>query len=130
LKIRYILDTHAFVWAALNPDKLGAKARRIIEGAKAGEIGISAATIIELGRLIDEEEVTVGGRPSAAFDDALSAIVQVPVTLDAAIAAPALALPHADPSDRIIVATALDLGVPLITKDGNITDSGVVRVVW
>ncbi len=33
-------------------------------------------------------------------------------------------------ADRLIVATALDLGVPLVTKDGNITDSGVVRVVW
>ena len=44
--------------------------------------------------------------------------------------APVLALPHADPFDRLIVAEAIVLGVPLITKDGNITDSGVVRVVW
>ena len=33
-------------------------------------------------------------------------------------------------ADRLIVAEALVLGVPLITKDGNITDSGVIRVVW
>lgn len=36
----------------------------------------------------------------------------------------------ADPFDRLIVAEALVLRVPLITKDSNITDSGVVRVVW
>ena len=41
-----------------------------------------------------------------------------------------LALPHPDPYGRLIVAEALVLGVPLITKDGNITDSGIVRVVW
>lgn len=35
-----------------------------------------------------------------------------------------------DPSDRIIVATALVEGVKLVTKDSRITDSGIVPVVW
>jgi PIN domain nuclease of toxin-antitoxin system len=130
LKIRYLLDTHAFVWAAHNPDKLGLKARRVIETAGPDELGISATTVIELGQLIHDDEVNVDGRPSEIFAAALASITQVPVSLDAAIAAPRLALPHADPADRIIVATALNLGVPLITKDGNITDSGIVRVIW
>ena len=34
-----------------------------------------------------------------------------------------------DPSDRLIVATALTLGLPLITADSAITDSGRVPVV-
>ena len=130
MKIRYLLGTHAFVWAAHNPDKLGTKARRIIESVAPGELGISATTIIELGQLIHSETVKVEGRPSVAFSAALATITQIPVSLDAAIAAPALAQPHADPADRIIVATALNLGVPLITKDGNITDSGIVRTLW
>jgi len=50
--------------------------------------------------------------------------------VDAAILAPSLALPHADPFDRIIVATAKTLGIPLITRDANIADSGLVKVVW
>lgn len=54
----------------------------------------------------------------------------LPTSLEAALKAPVLALPHPDPYDRLIVAEALVLGVPLITKDGNITDSDVVRVVW
>ena len=129
MKIRYLLDTHAFVWAAQNSEKLGAKARRIIETSSPGKLGVSAATMIELGQLIADEAVKVDGRPSAAFAAILGTITQVPVSLDAAIAAPALALPHADPADRIIVATALNLGVPLITRDGNITDSGIVRTI-
>jgi len=44
--------------------------------------------------------------------------------------APVLAPPHADPFHRLIVAGAIVFGVPLTTRDGNITDSGVVRVVW
>ncbi|MBC8010820.1 MAG: hypothetical protein H7067_12080 [Burkholderiales bacterium] len=54
----------------------------------------------------------------------------LPASLEAAIAAPVLPLPHGDPFDRLTVAEALALRVPLITKDGSITDSGVVRVVW
>ena len=36
----------------------------------------------------------------------------------------------ADPMDGLIVATALALGLPLVTRDGRITDAGVVDVVW
>ncbi len=35
-----------------------------------------------------------------------------------------------DMPDRIITATALELGLPLITKDQKITDAQVVEVIW
>ncbi len=35
-----------------------------------------------------------------------------------------------DPFDRVIVATASELAFPLITKDSNITDSGLVEILW
>lgn len=130
MSIRYLLDTHALVWAAQNPEALGAKARRAIENAAAGEIVVSSHSVVELGRLIDEGKVKVDGRPSDWFAPVFRRFPVLPATLDAAIRAPVLALPHADPFDRLIVAEALILGVPLITKDGKITDSGLVRVVW
>ena len=37
---------------------------------------------------------------------------------------------NTDPFDRIIVATAVELGLPLITKDGAITESNLVGVYW
>ena len=86
--------------------------------------------IEELGRLINEDAFTLHGRPSDVFAAALEYHGVIPMSLNAAIAAPVLRLSHSDPYDRLIVATALDLGVPLLTKDGNITDSGIVRVIW
>jgi PIN domain nuclease of toxin-antitoxin system len=131
VKPRYLLDTHALAWAVLSPEKLGAKARRVISDAKAGDIAVSSATIIELGRLIDADEFSMKTRrPSDVFDPALKFYPVLPTSLAAAISAPVLRLPHSDPYDRLIVAEALALGVPLITKDGNITDSGIVRVIW
>ncbi len=131
MKIKYVLDTHALVWSVLSPDRLGLKALRVIESAGPGELAITSATIIELGRLIDADKIDLNSRrPSDIFGDALAYNVVVPTSLEAAIKAPVLGLPHADPYDRLIVAEALVLGVPLITKDGTITDSRLVRVIW
>ena len=80
--------------------------------------------------MIEEGIVIVSGRPGDWFAPAFRRFPVIPATLAAAIKAPVLALPHSDPFDRLIVAEALVLGVPLITKDGNITDSEVVSVVW
>jgi PIN domain nuclease of toxin-antitoxin system len=37
---------------------------------------------------------------------------------------------NGDPFDEVIVATALTLGLPLITKDVAITDSQLIEVIW
>ncbi|HEV2845207.1 MAG TPA: PIN domain-containing protein, partial [Thermoanaerobaculia bacterium] len=37
---------------------------------------------------------------------------------------------HGDPADRLIVATAIETGVPLVTRDRQIRDFGRVDVLW
>lgn len=54
----------------------------------------------------------------------------LPITLEIAVVAPALALPHGDQFDRIIAATAKVHRMPLITKDANLADAGVVATLW
>jgi PIN domain nuclease of toxin-antitoxin system len=131
VKVRYVLDTHALVWSVLSPARLGSHARRVIESAGPGELAIASASIMELGRLMAEGKIDLEARrPAEVFEDALTYNAVIPASLEAAFRAPALGLPHSDPYDRLIVAEALVLRVPLITKDGNITDSGLVRVVW
>ena len=54
----------------------------------------------------------------------------LPISLEAGLLAPSLALPHGDKFDRIITATAKIHKLTLITKDANITDSGIVLTLW
>jgi PIN domain nuclease of toxin-antitoxin system len=54
----------------------------------------------------------------------------LPITLEIAIAAPALALPHGDQFDRIITATAKVHRLSFVTKDANITNASVVSSLW
>lgn len=57
-------------------------------------------------------------------------VALLPLTMDVAIAAAKLPDPIRDPIDRVIVATALLQGVPLVTKDRKIIESGVVSTIW
>jgi PIN domain nuclease of toxin-antitoxin system len=66
-----------------------------------------------------------------AKSEALPFVNFIPV--DNAIAIKSVDLPeplHQDPADRIIIATALILGFPLVTKDRGITKYPHVRTVW
>ena len=73
MKIRYVLDTHALVWSVLSPQKLGAKATRLIESSGPGELAIPSAAIMELGRLLDAGKIDLSARlPSSVFDEALT----------------------------------------------------------
>lgn len=53
----------------------------------------------------------------------------LPLTPEIAVASTALG-DLRDPSDRLIAATALTHGVPLVTKDERIQRSGVVATIW
>lgn len=129
-RLKYLLDTHAFVWAAVDEDRLGARAARAIATTAYDRLAISDVTLQEIGLLIHRGAIQFEGRPATILRPLLDYVTVLPITLDIAVSAPALSLPHGDQFDRVITATARLLRVPLITKDANISDSGLVEVVW
>jgi hypothetical protein len=70
------------------------------------------------------------GSPATVLGHLLNYVSVLPITLEIALAAPALALPHGDQFDRIIAATAKLHRLALITKDANTTGASVVDTVW
>ncbi len=93
----------------------GAAARAMEE---ADGLAVAAITWFELAWLAEHERITVA-IPVRSWLERLAALVgTVPIT--PAIAAAAVALPAAfpgDPADRLIYATAIEQGWPLVTKD-------------
>ena len=116
-----LLDTHALIWAVEDERRLGVDARAAITAAEQGDgLGISAITpweialLAEKGRLRLSREV----REWVLAALALPAIGLLPI--EPAIASESARLPgafHADPADRLIVATARHYGAPLLTAD-------------
>lgn len=94
MKPRYLLDTHALIWAAQDTTRLGTKARRVLDSAGVGEVVVSSHSVVELGRLIQAGTVETDGRPSDWFAPILRRFPVLPASLEAAIAAPVLPLPH------------------------------------
>ena len=85
------------------------------------------ATLAERGRIVLDE-------PAEAWLQSAIRLPQITVLeITPAIAARAGSLPRSvggDPADRLIVATALQHGVPLVTKDGRIRDAQVLETIW
>lgn len=126
-----LLDTHAWLWWAADHDKLPARLRRRLAAER--QLGISAmscweaAMLIRHGRLELAADARVGLRDACAIPK----LRIVPVTDGIAIEAGLLSGDFpGDPADRIIVATALDLRVPLVTRDERIRSSQLLETVW
>lgn len=126
-----IVDTHAWIWWVSKPTKLGRKARSKIE--RATEIGLSAISVWEAamlvgrGRLRLDRSVGEWLREALAVDRLRVLPIDSGVALTAATFGDAI---HSDPADRLIVATALEMSAPLVTKDAVIAGAGIVRCIW
>lgn len=116
-----LLDTHVMLWLRLGEARLGARARLEIDQAwQSGEVGVSAISFWEVALLKDKgrirfpEEVGLWRREQLE-----QGVVELAVDGEIGIRAVSLADFHADPADRLIVATALE-GHRLVTADERI----------
>ena len=127
-----LLDTHALIWLARDPTKLSKAAVEAIRNASStGGLSIAAITLWELAWLANRNRLRITGTVEEFVSELTSRTVIHPVTPK--IAATASQLPSSysrDPSDRLIGATSLVEGVPLVTKDRAIRDSGQIKTIW
>lgn len=111
-----LLDSHVLHWWSAEPDRLSPQATRSIE--RASELAVASISWFELAWLAKHERIILT-MPLRSWLDGLSQQVRT-VGTTPAIAAAAVSLPRSfpgDPADRMIYATALENGWPLVTKD-------------
>jgi PIN domain nuclease of toxin-antitoxin system len=127
--MKYLLDTHTYLWYRISPSALPAAMLGLLTNGS-HEIVISIATPWELaiktgigklkaaGLLMDFES-----RETAA------GFVIAGITASQAIRSGLLPLHHRDPFDRLLAAQALDLQIPLVSRD-RVFDQYGVRRIW
>ena len=119
--MRLLLDTHVFLWAVAGSPLLKAPARRLMEQAE--EIHVSAASIWEiaikarLGRIEADAEELAAAIGASGF-------LELPVRAAHVAGVSKLALHHADPFDRLLVAQAASEPLKLLTADAKLTRYG------
>lgn len=121
-----VLDTHVLVWALHGDQRLGQRARTEIDAAgRANEVLVSAITPWEIAMLVRKGRLALGRETGAWLEEALAlpGITLTPIT--PAIAVDSVGLPgdfHADPADRLIIATARHADATVFTVDRAILD--------
>ena len=128
----FLLDTHTFLWAVKDPDRLGAGARKIIEDPQ-NTLYLS---------VISAYEVTLKdsmGKLDASYALVVSDLAEIarrlgcrelPITLKHAWQAGRMDWRHRDPFDRMIAAQAALENLTLITNDAALTHLSSVKAVW
>ncbi|MCK5508160.1 MAG: type II toxin-antitoxin system VapC family toxin [Desulfobacterales bacterium] len=129
-----VLDTHTWIWFVSNPELLSNKAKKSINKAiKEKAILISSISAWEVALLVLKKRLvlTVDVSDWIMKSEALPFIKFIPVSNSIAVKSVNQLEPiHSDPADRIIIATAISEGAPLITKDEKILAYPHVQTIW
>ena len=115
--MKFLLDTHLLLWAAGEPERLPAEARKLLE-APEHELVFSAASLWEvaiksgLGREDFKVDASVLRRGLVE-----NGYLELPIAGDHVVAVTSLPMLHRDPFDRLLVAQAQVEGITLLTSD-------------
>jgi PIN domain nuclease of toxin-antitoxin system len=129
-----LLDTHTWVWWIGQPSQLSRPAQRSIDAAReSGALHISAISCWEVTLLVQRGRLEL----AVAVDDWIASCAALPfvhfLPVDRRIATLANRLPgtfHAEPADRLIVATALAHSLQVVTKDQRLRRYQHLRTIW
>lgn len=126
----YLIDTCAFIWELHNDPNMSVKAAEVMERDEA-ELYISIVTFWEiaikktLGKLEVQESVTELGK--ACIDHNITII---PIKMEYLERIQKLPYIHKDPFDRLIIATAIEEGLTILTGDEYIKQYNEVKQLW
>jgi PIN domain nuclease of toxin-antitoxin system len=120
-----LLDTHIVLWLDSGDERLGEATRRTIDTAwkAGGRILISSVSVWEIAILVDKGFIELDLPVNEWVERFLDRPGLEAVALDHVTAARAYSLhhlEHRDPADRLLIASAIGLGCPLVTRDDRI----------
>jgi PIN domain nuclease of toxin-antitoxin system len=129
--VRVLLDTCALLWLAGDPARLSARARAALESIET-EAYVSAISGFEISVKHRKGKLELPLAPREWLVQAFAAysLRELPITLEIAALAPEVAVPHADPCDRMIIATAQLHGIPVMTSDHLISVCRDIEIIW
>jgi PIN domain nuclease of toxin-antitoxin system len=129
-----VLDTHTWIWFISKPEVLSKRAKKAVSAAvEEKSVLISSISAWEVAFLVKKKRLTLSLDVTdwIAKSEGLPFIQFIEISNSIAVKSVNLPQPlHPDPADRIIIATALSAGVPLVTKDKKLLNYPHVKTIW
>jgi len=128
--MKLLLDTHIWVWSALDRARLSARLTATLENPK-NELWLSPISLWEVLTLCHKNRLALLPSPQAWIANALDAVPmrEAPITYQVAQETARVELPHRDPADRFLVATARVFDLTLVTADAHLLKARQVPVL-
>jgi PIN domain nuclease of toxin-antitoxin system len=129
-RLKLLLDTHIWLWMLLEPNRLEERVANHLRDSD-HELWLSPISVWEATLLAEKGRLVLDLGPFEGIRDALRAIPIREATLnrEVALASREINVPHQDPADRFIGATAKVYGLTLVTQDERLLKSGDFEVL-
>jgi PIN domain nuclease of toxin-antitoxin system len=126
--LKLLLDTHIWLWSLQDPTRLG---KRVLHELKSpeNELWLSPISTWEALTLNAKKRIQLPADLAQWVAQATAPLREAPLTHEITLAARLLALPHNDPADRFLAATARVLRLTLVTADANLLGLGEISTL-
>ena len=133
LPMKIICDTHILLFWSQAPERLSAKAVTALEeGLQNQSLACSDVSFWEIAMLFARKRLVKPVAPEVFMRDLVLAmqLEVLPITPGIAVLSQSGIFFHKDPADRLIGATAIDEGAPLITADSRLKSIENLKIIW
>jgi len=123
--MKLLLDTHILLWSLSGSEKLPTRIKNALE-KKSNDLWLSPITTWEVLMLCEKGRIKVDHKDSVKWINEILKTLpfsEAPLNHEVAIRSRQIDLPHQNPADRFLVATALVYGLKLLTVDQKIRDN-------
>ncbi len=127
--MKFLLDTHAFIWFIAGDNTLSNKVRELIEDTS-NERLISSASAWEMAIKFSLGKLMMDASFDELFPDQLQSndITLLPIHLTHLSRIAQMPLHHRDPFDRLLVAQCQVEGIPILSRDPAFDAYGIQRI--
>ena len=128
--MKLLLDTHIWLWSALDPQRLSRRVEKALADS-ANELWLSPISVGELIVLLRKGRLMLPADLSGWVAQTMVdlELIEAPLTVEVALAMSSITFPHGDPADHFLAATAKVLGLTLVTADEHLANLSGIQVL-
>jgi len=128
--MKFLLDTHIWLWSALEPGRLAPRVQKAIADP-GNELWLSPISIWELALLCRKRRFRVHPDVPSWVNQNMSElqIFEAPLTIEVVLALSSMSFSHSDPADHFLAASAKVFDLTLITADEHLLKLPDIRVL-